>query len=69
MEIAQRSRDEYQQRLRNSGYGGISTEILEAPIFFYAEHNHQQYLAKVPGGYCGLGGTGVTCGIEPLVQA
>ena len=69
MEIAQRSRDEYQQRLRNAGYGGISTEIIEAPIFFYAEHNHQQYLAKVPGGYCGLGGTGVTCGIEPLVQA
>ncbi|MCH2354824.1 MAG: peptide-methionine (S)-S-oxide reductase, partial [Pseudomonadales bacterium] len=50
-------------------YGDISTEIVEAPIFFYAEHNHQQYLAKVPGGYCGLGGTGVTCGIEPLVQA
>ena len=69
MEIAQRSRDEYQQRLRNAGYGGISTEIIEAPIFFYAEHNHQQYLAKVPGGYCGLGGTGVTCRIEPLVQA
>jgi peptide-methionine (S)-S-oxide reductase len=69
MEIAQRSRDEYQQRLRDAGYGGISTEIIEAPIFFYAEHNHQQYLAKVPGGYCGLGGTGVTCGIEPLVQA
>ena len=69
MEIAQRSRAEYQQRLRNAGYGGISTGIIEAPIFFYAEHNHQQYLAKVPDGYCGLGGTGVTCGIEPLVQA
>jgi peptide-methionine (S)-S-oxide reductase len=69
MELAHRSRDEYQQRLRSAGYGDISTEIVEAPIFFYAEHNHQQYLAKVPGGYCGLGGTGVTCGIEPLVQA
>ena len=69
MELAHRSRDEYQQRLRSAGYGDISTEIVEAPIFFYAEHNPQQYLAKVPGGYCGLGGTGVTCGIEPLVQA
>ena len=69
MELAHRSCDEYQQRLRSAGYGDISTEIVEAPIFFYAEHNHQQYLAKVPGGYCGLGGTGVTCGIEPLVQA
>ena len=69
MEIARRSRDEYQKRLHTAGYGDISTEILKAPTFFYAEHNHQQYLAKVPGGYCGLGSTGVTCGIEPLVQA
>ena len=69
MAIAHHSRDEYQQRLRTADYGDISTEIIEAPVFFYAEHNHQQYLAKVPGGYCGLGGTGVTCGIEPLVQA
>ena len=69
MAIAHHSRDEYQQRLRTADYGDISTEIIEAPVFFYAEHNHQQYLAKVPGGYCGLGGTGVACGIEPLVQA
>ena len=69
MKVAQRSRDEYQRRLQNAGYGDISTEILEAPIFYYAEHYHQQYLAKVPNGYCGLGGTGVRCQIEPLVQA
>ena len=69
MEMAQSSRDEYQRRLHGAGYGDISTEILEAPIFYYAEHYHQQYLAKVPNGYCGLGGTGVTCQVEPLVQA
>ena len=56
------SRDAYQQRLATNGYGSISTEILDAPVFYYAEDYHQQYLAKNPGGYCGLGGTGVTCG-------
>ena len=56
------SRDGYQQRLATNGYGSISTEILDAPVFYYAEDYHQQYLAKNPGGYCGLGGTGVTCG-------
>ena len=56
------SRDVYQQRLATNGYGSISTEILDAPVFYYAEDYHQQYLAKNPGGYCGLGGTGVTCG-------
>ena len=69
MDVAIRSRDEYQRRLHSAGLGEISTEILKAPSFFYAEHYHQQYLAKVPGGYCGLGGTGVTCGVEPLVRA
>jgi peptide-methionine (S)-S-oxide reductase len=58
---AERSRDVYQTQLSNAGYGRITTEILPAPEFYYAEDYHQQYLAKNPGGYCGLGGTGVTC--------
>jgi len=58
------SRDAYQQRLRTAGYGEITTEIrFPAPPFYYAEDEHQQYLAKNPGGYCGLGGTGVSCPI------
>ncbi|WP_454829527.1 peptide-methionine (S)-S-oxide reductase MsrA [Pseudoxanthomonas wuyuanensis] len=58
------SRDAYQQRLRAAGYGAITTEILHpAPEFYYAEDYHQQYLAKNPGGYCGIGGTGVSCAI------
>jgi peptide-methionine (S)-S-oxide reductase len=60
-ESALASRDRYQGRLRDNGYGDITTEILEAPDFYYAEDYHQQYLAKVPGGYCGLGGTGISC--------
>ncbi|MBM3674116.1 MAG: peptide-methionine (S)-S-oxide reductase MsrA [Actinobacteria bacterium] len=56
---AERSRDAYQAELRAAGYGEITTEILEAPPFYFAEDYHQQYLAKNPGGYCGLGGTGV----------
>lgn len=55
------SRDAYAPRLREAGYGPITTEIVDAPLFFYAEDYHQQYLAKNPGGYCGIGGTGVTC--------
>ena len=58
-EIAESSRDAYQQQLAKNGYGMITTEILDAPPFYYAEDYHQQYLAKNPGGYCGLGGTGV----------
>jgi peptide-methionine (S)-S-oxide reductase len=58
---AEASRQLYQQRLRQAGHGDITTEILEAPPFYYAEEYHQQYLAKNPGGYCGLGGTGVSC--------
>jgi peptide-methionine (S)-S-oxide reductase len=58
---AERSRDAYQERLRAAGYGEVTTEILDAPEFWYAEDYHQQYLAKNPNGYCGLGGTGVTC--------
>lgn len=56
------SRASYQARLRESGFGEITTEIIEAPEFYYAEGYHQQYLAKNPRGYCGLGGTGVSCG-------
>ena len=55
------SREAYQQRLSAAGYGEITTEIAQAGPFFYAEDYHQQYLAKNPGGYCGLGGTGVSC--------
>lgn len=58
---AQASRDAYQQVLANAGYDPITTEIKEAAEFYYAEEYHQQYLAKNPGGYCGIGGTGVAC--------
>jgi peptide-methionine (S)-S-oxide reductase len=58
---AERTRDEYQERLTDAGYGEVTTEILPAPAFYFAEDYHQQYLAKNPGGYCGLGGTGVSC--------
>jgi len=63
--MAEASRDAYQVALRDTGYGAISTEILDAPAFYYAEAYHQQYLAKNPGGYCGLGGTGVSCTTVP----
>jgi len=55
------SRDAYQPALTRGGYGPITTEIRPAPPFYYAEGYHQQYLAKNPGGYCGIGGTGVAC--------
>jgi peptide-methionine (S)-S-oxide reductase len=58
---AEASRDAYAERLREAGYPEISTEIAEAGPFYYAEDYHQQYLAKNPWGYCGLGGTGVSC--------
>lgn len=58
---ALRSRDAYQQALQRAGHGQITTAIVDAPRFYYAEDYHQQYLAKEPGGYCGLGGTGVAC--------
>jgi len=58
---AEASRAAYQQALERAGGGTISTEIREAPPFYYAEDYHQQYLAKNPNGYCGLGGTGVSC--------
>ncbi len=55
------SRDAYQAALDKAGHGAITTEITDAPPFYFAEPDHQQYLAKNPGGYCGLGGTGVRC--------
>jgi peptide-methionine (S)-S-oxide reductase len=58
---AEASRDRFQEALGAAGYGPITTEIREAPGFYYAEPYHQQYLAKNPFGYCGLGGTGVAC--------
>ena len=60
---AEASREAFQDRLTAADYGRITTEIMAAPTFYYAEDYHQQYLAKNPGGYCGLGGTGVTCPI------
>jgi len=60
---AKASRDMYQDELHAAGYGDITTEIRDAPVFYYAEPYHQQYLAKNPNGYCGLGGTGVSCPI------
>ena len=63
---AEASREVFQDRLTEQHYGRITTEIAAAPPFYYAEDYHQQYLAKNPGGYCGIGGTGVTCpvGVE-----
>ena len=60
-QLALESLKRYQQALKAGGYGEITTEVADAPAFYYAEPYHQQYLAKNPGGYCGLGGTGVAC--------
>jgi peptide-methionine (S)-S-oxide reductase len=60
---AEASREAYQATLRAAGYGPITTEVAPAPEFYYAEDYHQQYLAKNPNGYCGLGGTGVACAV------
>ncbi len=68
-EAAERSKTEYQRALKARGYGPITTEILDAPEFYFAEDYHQQYLAKNPAGYCGLGGTGVACQIGTGVAA
>jgi peptide-methionine (S)-S-oxide reductase len=62
-EAVERSREMFQKELDDAGYGEITTEIAAAPAFYYAEGYHQQYLAKNPNGYCGLGGTGVSCPI------
>ena len=66
---AEASREKYQQELARAGYGPITTEIVDAPEFYYAEDYHQQYLAKNPNGYCGIGGTGVSCPIGTGVGA
>jgi peptide-methionine (S)-S-oxide reductase len=58
---AKRSREMYEKALKDNRYGDITTEIADAPVFYYAEPYHQQYLYKNPHGYCGLGGTGVAC--------
>ena len=62
-ELALRSRDAFQAKLRAAGFGEITTEIAAAPEYYFAEDYHQQYLAKNPNGYCGLGGTGISCPI------
>ena len=67
-EAALASKAAYEEALAAAGYPQVTTEIIDAPDFYYAEHYHQQYLAKVPNGYCGLGGTGVSCDIAPLVS-
>jgi peptide-methionine (S)-S-oxide reductase len=69
-ELAIASSERYQSALTDAGYGRITTEITAAPPFYYAEDYHQQYLAKNPAGYCGLGGTGVSCPshVEPMIE-
>jgi len=66
---AEASRDVFQKRLTAAGYGAITTEIVPSPEFYYAEDYHQQYLAKNPDGYCGLGGTGVSCPVGVAATA
>jgi peptide-methionine (S)-S-oxide reductase len=68
-QLAETSRALYQEALTKAGYGKITTEILDAPEFYYAEDYHQQYLAKNPNGYCGLGGTKVACPMPVGVSA
>ncbi len=66
---AKKSKELFQQALDEKGYGAITTEIRPAPPFYYAEDYHQQYLGKNPNGYCGLGGTGVSCPVGVLAKA
>ena len=68
-QLAETSRDRYQEALSKAGFGNITTEILEAPEFYYAEHYHPQYLGKNPNGYCGVGGTNVSCPTFTGVEA
>jgi len=65
--LAAETRDMFQSRLTAAGFGRITTEIVEAPAFYFAEDYHQQYLAKNPGGYCGVGGVGVSCPVDAEV--
>ena len=69
LKAALASKEMFQKSLSKSGFGAITTEIREAPEFFYAEDYHQQYLGKNPNGYCGLGGTGVSCPVGVLAKA
>ena len=69
LKAAQKSEEMFQQALNKKGYGAITTEIRAAPPFYYAEDYHQQYLGKNPGGYCGLGGTGVSCPVGVVTSA
>jgi len=68
-QAALKSKEMFQKALSGKGYGTISTELREAPEFYYAEDYHQQYLAKNPNGYCGLGGTGVSCPVGVAVSS
>ena len=69
LEAAKRSKDIFEKALKAKGFGPITTEIRAAPTFYYAEDYHQQYLGKNPNGYCGLGGTGVSCPVGVAVRA
>lgn len=69
LQLAEQSARAFTARLADAGYSEVTTEILPAPAFYYAEPAHQQYLAKVPNGYCGLGGTGVSCDVPALASA
>lgn len=69
LQAAEASKAVYQDMLKQHGFGAVTTEILPAPDFYFAEDHHQQYLAKVPHGYCGLGGTGVSCPMPTGVGA
>ena len=69
LKSAEKSKEMFQQALNKKGYGAITTEIRAAPTFYYAEDYHQQYLGKNPGGYCGLGGTGVSCPVGVVTSA
>jgi peptide-methionine (S)-S-oxide reductase len=69
LKAAQRSKEMFQQALAKKGFGAVTTEIRPAPEFYYAEDYHQQYLGKNPGGYCGLGGTGVSCPVGVVASA
>ncbi len=66
---AEAARSAYGKALKTKGFGDITTEIIDAPVFYFAEDYHQQYLAKNPNGYCGLGGTGVSCPIGTSIAA
>jgi peptide-methionine (S)-S-oxide reductase len=68
-DAALRSRDVFQEQLSKRGFGAITTEIVAAPEFYYAEDYHQQYLSKNPDGYCGLGGTGVSCPVGVTAES